>query len=127
MSIIEYGRGGYRPNHPSKGRVYEADDTTETVTRWNDAGTPVEQRPYTAAEKADKAARAAGAARQANGRTIEERIDAALAKSSEIRGFLDVQSPNNAQVAAQARRLTRLVLALAKLARDDLADADGTG
>lgn len=123
MSEIVYGRGGYRPLHPSQGKIEEHDDGTEQVTRWDDAGTQVERRAYTAAEKADKATRAATAAREGNTRTIEDRARAALTANAT---YLALASPTNAQNLAQIRLLTRECSALIRLALDDLDTIDGT-
>lgn len=126
MSEIVYGRGGYRPNHPSQGRVLFADDDTETVTRWDDAGAQIERRAYTADEKADKTARLAAEARGTNGRTIEQRARAFIAENSPSRQYLDNASPTQAQTVAQVKRNTRAVLALIKLHFGELDTIDGT-
>ena len=123
MSHTVYGTGGYRPNHPSKGRVFEADDATETVTRWDDAGAQLDQRAYTPAEKADKAARAATETKQANTRTVEDRARAALTANATFRAL---QSPTNAQVLAQVRRLTAECSGLIRLMLNELDTIDDT-
>lgn len=123
MSRTVYGVGGYRPAHPSQGRIAEHDDATATFTRWNDAGTVVESRPYTAGEAAIAAAEAAAVAVQANQRTVEDRARAAITANNT---YLAIASPTNAQVVAQVRRLTQECTALIKLALNDLADANGT-
>lgn len=123
MSHTVYGTGGYRPNHPSKGRILEADDATETVTRWDDAGTQLDQRAYNATEKADKAARAAAETKQTNTRTVEDRARAALTANATFRAL---QSPTNAQVLAQVRRLTAQCSALIRLTLNDLDTIDDT-
>ena len=123
MSHTVYGTGGYRPNHPSKGRVFEADDATETVTRWDDAGAQLDQRAYTTAEKADKAARAAAETKQTNKRTVEDRARAALTANATFRAL---QSPTNAQVLAQVRRLTAECSGLIRLMLNELDTIDDT-
>jgi hypothetical protein len=49
-----YGIGGYRPAHPSLGRTefWDGDNPAGvgTLTRWDDTGTQIEQRPLTAVE-----------------------------------------------------------------------------
>jgi len=123
MSQIAFGRGGYRPAHPSLGRVFFADDATSTVTRWNDAGVVIETRPYTADETAHAAAEAAETALRTNKRTIEDRAAQALSANAT---FLAIASPTNAQTLAQVRRLTQECSALIRLALNQLDTTDGT-
>jgi hypothetical protein len=123
MSQIVYGRGGYRPAHPSRGKVEEFDDASGRYTKWNDAGTVLEARPYTAAETAQAAAAAVGLARLGNRSTIEQRATHALTANAT---FLAIASPTNAQTLAQVRRLTQECTALIRLALNQVDSTDGT-
>jgi hypothetical protein len=123
MSATTYGLGGYRPAHPSQGRILFADDTTSTVTTWNDAGTLLATRPYTPAETAQVAAEAAEQNRIANKLTIEDRAALALASNET---YLAIASPSNAQNAAQIKLLTRECQGLIRLAIKALDSLNGT-
>jgi hypothetical protein len=123
MSSIVYGRGGYRPAHPSLGKVEEFDDAAGRYTKWNDAGTILEARPYTPAETAQAAAGALERAKTTNRRTIEDRAAQALTANAT---YLALGTPTNAQVAAQVRRLTQECSALIRLALNQVDSTDGT-
>lgn len=123
MGKIIYGQGGYRPAHPSQGKIEEHDDATTTVTRWNDAGTMIETRPYTATETERAAEEARERVRIGNRSTIEQRARAALAANAT---YLAIASPTNAQNLAQIRLLTRECSALIRLALNELDTNDGT-
>ena len=123
MSEVAYGQGGYRPAHPSLGRILFADDITSTVTRWDDAGVVVETRPYTAAELAAVAAEAVNRTKAGNKATIEQRATQALTANAT---FLAIASPTNAQTLAQVQRLTKECTALIRLALNLHDTTDGT-
>jgi hypothetical protein len=123
MSRIVYGTGGFRPAHPSLGKVKEHNDDLSTYTTWNDAGAVVEQRPYTAEETAIAAALAAATTTDTNRSTIEQRAQQALAANET---FLALASPTNAQNAAQIKLLTRECQGLIRLAIKALDSLNGT-
>lgn len=58
------------------------DDTARIYTRWDAAGTQVEQRPYTAQENAQADARAAAELLSTNETTLQTRAAAALAANA---------------------------------------------
>jgi hypothetical protein len=123
MSSVVYGVGGYRPAHPSQGRILFADDITSTVITWNDAGTQTSTRPYTAQEIAQVAVDTAAQAQITNRSTIEQRATAALAANAT---YLAVASPTNAQNLAQIRTLTRECSGIIRLLLNQLETTDGT-
>jgi hypothetical protein len=123
MSSIVYGLGGYRPAHPSQGRILFADDATSTVTTWNDSGVQISTRPYTAQELAQVAIDTAAQAQTANRTTIEQRATAALAANAT---YLAIASPTNAQNLAQIRLLTRECSGIIRLLLNQLDSTDGT-
>lgn len=123
MSEIVYGVGGYRPNHPSLGRVFHADDATATVTRWNDAGVVIETRPYTVAETTRAIADAVERTALINKTTIEQRAAAFITATNT---YLAIPSPTNAQVAAQVRRNAMATIGLVKILLNQLDNTDGT-
>lgn len=123
MSRTTYGAGGYRPAHPSKGKVEEFNDTTSTVTTWNDAGTVTGTRPYTAPETAQATAEAAERTKGTNRATIEQRASAVQTANAT---YLAIATPSNAQVAAQVRRNTMAINGLIKLLLNQLDNTDGT-
>jgi hypothetical protein len=123
MSSTIYGVGGYRPAHPSQGRIEEHNDASSTVTRWNDAGTLIESRPYTAQEIAEAAASAVEVAKVSNRRTVEDRATQALAANAT---YLAIASPTNAQNLAQIRLLTRECSGIIRLLLNQLDTTDGT-
>jgi len=123
MSSITYGLGGYRPAHPSQGRVEERDDITATVTTWDDAGTVTDTRPYTAEEQAAADAEAVQRTAGTNRATIEDRAVTALAANAT---YLAIGSPSNAQNLAQIRLLTRECTGLIRLLLDQLDTTNGT-
>lgn len=77
---------------------------------------------------AERAAREAEEfARGANRRTVEDRARDFIAANSLSRQYLDNAAPSQAQTVAQVKRNTRAVIALIRLALDDLDTIDGTG
>jgi hypothetical protein len=123
MSTVIYGIGGYRPAHPSQGRILFADDLTSTVTTWDDTGTQTGSRAYTPAETAAALAEATARTASANQVTIEQRAQTALAANET---FLAIASPSNAQNAAQIKLLTRECQGLIRLAIKALDSLNGT-
>jgi hypothetical protein len=123
MSTVIYGIGGYRPAHPSQGRILFADDLTSTVTTWNEAGAQTGTRPYTVDEQAAASAAAIEQTAQLNRVTIEQRAQTALAANET---FLAIASPSNAQNAAQIKLLTRECQGLIRLAIKALDSLNGT-
>jgi hypothetical protein len=123
MSSVTYGLGGYRPAHPSQGKIEEHADATSTVTRWNDVGTVIDVRPYTADEQAQADAVAAGLFVDGAKRTVAERAQAALTTNAT---FLAINSPTNAQTLAQVRALTRECSGLIRMALNQFDSTDGT-
>jgi hypothetical protein len=123
MSRIVYGLGGFRPAHPSLGKVKEHNDGTLTYTAWDDAGVVVEQRAYTPEETAIAAVLTAATTADTNKATIEQRAQTALAANET---FLALASPSNAQNAAQIKLLTRECQGLIRLAIKALDSLNGT-
>jgi hypothetical protein len=124
MGQITYGLGGFRPAHPSKGKVEEFNDATSTVTTWDDAGTVTGTRPYTAAETSLATAATAERTARTNRATIEQRAAAFITATNT---YLAIPTPSNAQVAAQVRRNAQATIGLVKIALNLLADTNGTG
>jgi hypothetical protein len=114
-----YGEGGYRPAHPSLGRIelWDGDAATPTVTFWSDLGTQTGQRPMTAAEILE----VNGTSEEQNKRTIYDQARQALIDN---RAFLDLSSPSNAQVLAQVKALTRQNNKIMRLLLGDTAGTD---
>lgn len=97
-----YGPGGMDPNMPHENLRERWDDASQTYTDFR--VDPPASRPYGALEIADAERRAVEDAAPTNRSAIES-----AAKSAHVsnKTFLALDSPTNAQLAAQVKALTR--------------------
>jgi hypothetical protein len=104
--VIEttYYPGGFIASAPAKNRSQEYDSVASTFTTWNAAGAQTLQRALTAAEIARFASAAAASTLLQNDATVRSRAGQALTTNAT---FLAIANPTAAQVATQAKALTR--------------------
>lgn len=109
----------------------ETSDGTRVIYRWTNvapagfySGNPLTlQRALTAAESADLAAMDAGIITANNKASLTDKATQAIAANIT---FINIASPTNAQVVAQAKAQAKQWNALAKLVLDQLDDTTGT-
>ena len=120
--IVTYHPGGFQPAAPAQNKAEQL-DTATGYTRWNPAGTEVEQRPLTAAESATLVAHDASMTVSVNGDNLRGKAKDALAANA---NYLALANPTNAQTLAQVKALTRQTNALLRLQLNDLGDVSDT-
>jgi hypothetical protein len=113
-----YHPGGYDPAAPAHNLAQQVSNGTQPgdppagYTTWDTNGTVLVQRPLTAGESADLAARDTAATETANEATLRSRAQQAITNNTT---YLGVTTPSNAQVVAQVAALTKQNAALIRL------------
>lgn len=108
---------------PDGTKAEQYDGVAGTYTAWDESGRQTVSRPLTTTEAATLAAQDAAAARAVNEGDLRGKLTAAVGAN---RTYLGLATPTAAQTTAQARSLTRQVIALELLLLGTLDDTSGT-